>query len=42
MYYDFECIIKDGKHNPIACGLYIKIDYPDILEDKMNVTVVIK
>ena len=30
MYYDFECIIKDGKHIPIACGLYIKCDYPDI------------
>ena len=34
MYYDFECNIKDGKHIPIACGLYIKSDYPDILEDK--------
>ena len=34
MYYDFEYIIKDGKHFPIACGLYIKSDYPDILEDK--------
>ena len=34
MYYDFECIIKDGKHISIACGLYIKSDYPDILEDK--------
>ena len=34
MYYDFECIIKDGKHITIACGLYIKSDYPDILEDK--------
>ena len=34
MYYDFECIIKDGKHVPIASGLYIKSDYPDILEDK--------
>ena len=34
MYYDFECIIKDGKHLPIACGLYLKSDYPDILEDK--------
>ena len=32
MYYDFECIIKDGKHLPIACGLYIKSDYSDILE----------
>ena len=32
--YDFECIIKDGKHIPIACGLYIKNDYPDILEDE--------
>ena len=36
MYYDFECIIKDGKHIPIACGLYIKIDYPDILEDNFE------
>ena len=34
MYYDFECIIKDGKHLPIACGLNIKSDYPDILEDE--------
>ena len=34
MYYNFECMIKDGKHLPIACGLYIKSDYPDILEDK--------
>ena len=34
MYYDFECIIKDGKNIPIACGLCIKNDYPDILEDK--------
>ena len=34
MYYDFEFIIKDGKHLPIACGLYIKSDYPDILEDE--------
>ena len=25
MYYDFECMIKDGKHLPIACGLYIKV-----------------
>ena len=33
MYYDFECIIKNKKHIPIACGLYIKSDYPDILED---------
>ena len=33
MYYDFECRIKDGKHLPIACGLYIKNDYPDILKD---------
>ena len=29
-YYDFECIIKDGKHLSIACGLYIKSDYPDM------------
>ena len=34
MYYDFECIIEDGKDLPIACGLYIKNDYPDILEDE--------
>ena len=34
MYYDFECIMKNKKHIPIACGLYIKSDYPDILEDK--------
>ena len=34
MYYDFECVIKNKKHIPIACGLYIKSDYLDILEDK--------
>ena len=34
IYYDFECIIKDSKHLPIACGLYIKSDYPVILEAK--------
>ena len=34
MYYDSECIIIDVKHVPIACGLYIKSDYPDILEDE--------
>ena len=42
IHYDPECIIKDRKHGkawkkshiPIACGIYIKIDYPDILEDK--------
>ena len=34
MYYDFECKIKDGKHIPIDFGLYIKSEYPDILEDK--------
>ena len=33
MYYDFNCIIKNKKHIPIACGLYIKSDYPDILDD---------
>ena len=33
MYYDFECIIKNKKHIPIACGLYIISDYPNILED---------
>ena len=25
---------KNGKHLPVACGLYIKSDYPDILEDE--------
>ena len=34
MYYDFGCIIKDGKHLPIACDFCMKSDYPDILEDK--------
>ena len=41
MYYDFECIINDSnksnknnKHLPTACGLCIKSDYPNILEDK--------
>ena len=34
MYYDFECITKNKKHIPISCGIYIKSDYPDILEDK--------
>ena len=34
MYNDFECIIKDSKLLPIACGLYIKSDHPDILEVK--------
>ena len=34
MYYDFECLIKNRKHIPIACGLYIKSEYPNILEDK--------
>ena len=34
MYYDFECMRKDGKHLPIACGLYIKSDYHNKLEDK--------
>ena len=33
-YYDFEYIINNKKHTPIACGLYIKSDYADILEDK--------
>ena len=27
---------KNKKHIAIACGLYIKIDYPDILEDKFE------
>ena len=34
IYHDFECIIKDSKQLLIACGLYIKSDYLDILEDK--------
>ena len=41
MHYDFECIIKDSnksnknkKHIPIAFGIYIKSDYPDILEER--------
>ena len=41
MYCDFDCIIKDSntsnknkKHLPIACCLYIKNDYPDVLEDE--------
>ena len=34
LYYDFERIIKDGKHLPIACGLYLKSDYLDIIEDE--------
>ena len=33
MYYDFDCLIKNRKHIPIACGLYIKNEYPNILED---------
>ena len=33
MYCDFECNIKNKKHIPIACGLYIKSDYSDTLED---------
>ena len=37
MYYDFECIIKNRKHIPIACGIYIKSDYPDILEDMYEI-----
>ena len=36
IYYDFECIIKDGKHLPIACGLFIKSVYPDIIEDEFE------
>ena len=34
MEYDFEYIIKNKKHVPIACGLYIKSDYQVIIEDK--------
>ena len=37
MYYDFECIIRNKKHIPIACGLYIKSDNLDILEDKYEI-----
>ena len=39
MYYGFECIIKDGKHLTIACGIYIKSDYLDILKDEYEITV---
>ena len=37
MYYEFECTIENGKHLPIAGGLYIKSDYPDILEDEYEI-----
>ena len=37
MYYDSECIIKNKKHIPIACGLYMKSDYPNILEDMYEI-----
>ena len=25
MFYDIDCVIKNRKHNPIACGLYKKV-----------------
>ena len=34
MCYDFECVIENRRHVPIACGLYIKSNYPDIIEDR--------
>ena len=42
MYYDFECKIKDRKHGkawtksriPIIFEIYLKSNYPDILEDR--------
>ena len=37
MHYDFESVIENGKHLPIACGLYIKSDYSDILEDEYEI-----
>ena len=36
MKYDFECIIKNKKHVPIACVLYIKSDYQDTLDVKFG------
>ena len=35
MVYDFECMITDGKQIPDAFGLFIKNDYPDILDNKV-------
>ena len=32
MANDFERKILEGKHIPIACGLYFRSDYPDIIE----------
>ena len=34
MYYDFESVIENRKYVNIACGLYIKSDCPDIIEDR--------
>ena len=34
MYYDFERKIVKNKHILIAFGLYVQIDYPDILENQ--------
>ena len=33
MANDFECMMVKGKHIPTACGLYVKSDYPDIIEN---------
>ena len=40
MVYDFEYIIKYGKHIPVACALYNKSDHPDRLEFKLEYHVV--
>ena len=34
MYYYFECVIENRKHVSFACGLYIKSDYPHIIEGR--------
>ena len=34
MAYDFECKIVKSYNISVACGLYIKTDYPDIVESK--------
>ena len=39
IYYDFDFIIKNKKHIPFACGLYIKSDYPDIQKISLKVIV---
>ena len=36
MMFDFECIMKYGKHISISCALLIKSDHPDTLEFKLE------